>query len=202
MLDDRVMEDKKDHVVRVSSRKDTSFIDRTIITLLIHRVQERTPQEAQMLFQASLVLYLFAGSALTAALPHELVKRADLSAFDVSSAQAPYNSNFWVCAHNAGYGKAVIRAYQQACGSVGGETDVSTGLLTLAVQGGKVDPNFVPAVAAAKAAGFTKVDGYMFPCRSDWFATRTVGSGLISQVLELNRPVSRASLSRPRSTSS
>ncbi|MCJ1236264.1 hypothetical protein MMC14_004242 [Varicellaria rhodocarpa] len=72
---------------------------------------------------------------------------ADLAAFDVSQAQAPYNSNFWACAGSAGYGKAVIRAYEQACGS-----------------GGQVDPNFVPAYKAAKAGGIPKVDAYMFPC--------------------------------------
>ncbi len=42
----------------------------------------------------------------------------DLRGFDVSQAQAPFNNNFWKCAHNAGYGKAVIRGYRQACGVV------------------------------------------------------------------------------------
>ena len=42
----------------------------------------------------------------------------DLRGFDVSQAQAPFNPNFWKCAHNAGYGKAVIRGYMQACGVV------------------------------------------------------------------------------------
>ena len=56
-------------------------------------------------------------SALTLILVAGYVE-ADLKAFDVSQAQAPFNSNFWACAGSAGYGKAVIRAYQQACGSV------------------------------------------------------------------------------------
>ena len=71
-----------------------------------------------MYLLSKLFLALTAGSTLVAAVPHELVKRADLRAFDVSRAQSPYRSDFWVCAHNAGYSKAVIRAYQQACGSV------------------------------------------------------------------------------------
>ena len=71
-----------------------------------------------MYFLPKVLLTLTAGSVLAAAVPHELVKRADLRAFDVSRAQAPYRSDFWVCAHNAGYSKAIIRAYQQACGSV------------------------------------------------------------------------------------
>ncbi|MCJ1254817.1 hypothetical protein MMC24_002633 [Lignoscripta atroalba] len=100
-----------------------------------------------MRFIFSVLAVLASGSALVAAVPADLVKRAELRAFDVSQAQAPYNPNFWRCAATAGYGKAIIRGYQQACGS-----------------GGQVDPNFVPAYQAAKAAGFAKVDGYMFPC--------------------------------------
>jgi hypothetical protein len=72
---------------------------------------------------------------------------ADLRGFDVSQPQAGLNPNFWSCAFNAGYRKVVIRAYQQACG-----------------HGGRVDPNFVPAYNAAVAAGFTRIDAYMFPC--------------------------------------
>lgn len=86
--------------------------------------------------------------ALSTAIPSSpLEKRADIRGFDVSQAQAPFNPSFWKCAHGAGYGKAVIRGYQQACGS-----------------GGRVDPNFVPAYQAARAGGFTNIDGYMFPC--------------------------------------
>ncbi|KAJ8071435.1 hypothetical protein OCU04_001756 [Sclerotinia nivalis] len=40
-----------------------------------------------------------------------------------------------------------IRGYQQACGS-----------------GGQVDSNFVASYKNAKAAGFTRIDSYIFPC--------------------------------------
>lgn len=58
---------------------------------------------------------LLAGVGLISAVPAELVKRADLKAFDISSAQS---SSFWSCAKSSGYTKPVIRGYQQACGSV------------------------------------------------------------------------------------
>lgn len=73
---------------------------------------------------------------------------ADLRGFDVSQPQAGLNPNFWRCAFNSGYRKVAIRAYQQACG-----------------QGGRIDPNFVPAYNAAIAAGFNKIDAYLFPCK-------------------------------------
>ena len=41
----------------------------------------------------------------------------------------------------------VLRGYQQACG-----------------VGGQVDPNMATSYRAAKAAGITNVDAYMFPC--------------------------------------
>ncbi|KAI5460878.1 glycoside hydrolase superfamily [Mariannaea sp. PMI_226] len=46
-----------------------------------------------------------------------------------------------------GFTKAVIRGYQEACGS-----------------GGRVDPNFVPSYNNARAAGYTDIDTYWFPC--------------------------------------
>ena len=58
---------------------------------------------------------LLASTSLIAAVPADLVKRADLKAFDISSAQS---SSFWSCAKSNGYTKPVIRGYQQACGSV------------------------------------------------------------------------------------
>lgn len=42
----------------------------------------------------------------------------NLRAFDVSEPQAGFNPNFWKCTYGAGYRKAVIRGYQQACGVV------------------------------------------------------------------------------------
>jgi len=72
---------------------------------------------------------------------------AELRGFDISEPQAGLNPNFWRCAFNAGYRKVAIRAYHQACR-----------------QGGRVDPNFVPAYNAATEAGFNKIDAYLFPC--------------------------------------
>lgn len=50
-------------------------------------------------------------------------------------------------AFNSGYTKAIIRGYSEACGS-----------------GGQVDPNFVSSYTNARAAGFTDIDVYWFPC--------------------------------------
>ncbi|KAF9920066.1 hypothetical protein FBU30_010201 [Linnemannia zychae] len=50
-------------------------------------------------------------------------------------------------AKSQGFTKAVIRGYQEACGS-----------------GGRVDPNFVPTYKNARAAGYTDIDMYWFPC--------------------------------------
>ncbi|MCJ1311667.1 hypothetical protein MMC25_005340 [Agyrium rufum] len=91
--------------------------------------------------------------------------QADLKAFDVSGPQAGYNANFWTCAHGAGYQKAVIRAYTQACGS-----------------GGAVDSNFVAAYKAARSAGFTNIDGYMFPCTG----TQPTGVACKSPTTQIN----------------
>ncbi|KAI8867500.1 glycoside hydrolase [Ramicandelaber brevisporus] len=46
-----------------------------------------------------------------------------------------------------GFTKAIIRGYQEACGS-----------------GGRVDPNFVSSYNNARAADFTDIDAYWFPC--------------------------------------
>ncbi|KAF8510870.1 glycoside hydrolase superfamily [Hysterangium stoloniferum] len=46
-----------------------------------------------------------------------------------------------------GFTKAVLRGYQEACGI-----------------GGQVDPNFVGAYNNARAAGYTNIDTYWFPC--------------------------------------
>ena len=50
-------------------------------------------------------------------------------------------------ARSEGFTKAVIRGYEEACG-----------------VGGEVDPNFVPSYHNARAAGFTNIDTYWFPC--------------------------------------
>ena len=46
-----------------------------------------------------------------------------------------------------GFTKAFIRGYEEACG-----------------VGGEVDPNFVPSYKNARAAGYTDIDTYWFPC--------------------------------------
>lgn len=72
-----------------------------------------------MYFNSIALTSILAATALGAAVPVDLVDRAgDLRGFDVSQAQAPSNPNFWKCAHDAGYGKAVIRGYRQACSTV------------------------------------------------------------------------------------
>ena len=50
-------------------------------------------------------------------------------------------------AHGEGFTKAIIRGYEEACGI-----------------GGEVDPNFVPSYHNARAAGYTDIDMYWFPC--------------------------------------
>nr|QNJ46222.1 GH25 muramidase [Deconica coprophila] len=50
-------------------------------------------------------------------------------------------------AKSEGFTKAVIRGYQEACGS-----------------GGRVDPNFVQTYKNARAAGITNIDTYWYPC--------------------------------------
>ncbi|MCJ1398404.1 hypothetical protein MMC11_001602 [Xylographa trunciseda] len=67
----------------------------------------------------------------------------NVAAFDISSSQT---SAFWSCAAQT-YQKAVIRGYYQACAS-----------------GGAVDPDFVGSYNAARAAGITNIDAYMFAC--------------------------------------
>jgi len=50
-------------------------------------------------------------------------------------------------AKGEGFTKAIMRGYQEACGS-----------------GGRVDPNFVSGYNNARAAGITDIDTYWFPC--------------------------------------
>lgn len=50
-------------------------------------------------------------------------------------------------AYGEGFTKAIPRGYQEACGS-----------------GGRVDPNFVQTYKNARAAGYTDIDTYFFPC--------------------------------------
>ncbi|KIJ31414.1 glycoside hydrolase family 25 protein, partial [Sphaerobolus stellatus SS14] len=50
-------------------------------------------------------------------------------------------------AKGEGFTKAIIRGYEEACGI-----------------GGEVDPNFVASYKNARAAGYTDIDMYWFPC--------------------------------------
>lgn len=50
-------------------------------------------------------------------------------------------------ARSEGFTKAIIRGYEEACG-----------------VGGEVDPNFVASYNNARAAGYTDIDTYFFPC--------------------------------------
>ncbi|KAF8336953.1 glycoside hydrolase superfamily [Cantharellus anzutake] len=50
-------------------------------------------------------------------------------------------------AYDEGFTKAIIRGYYEACGI-----------------GGAVDPNFVQSYKNARAAGYTNIDTYWFPC--------------------------------------
>ena len=62
-----------------------------------------------------------------------------------SSALVP-ESDF-ATALSEGFTKAVIRGYEEACG-----------------VGGEVDPNFVGSYNNARAAGYTNIDTYWYPC--------------------------------------
>jgi len=53
----------------------------------------------------------------------------------------------YVKALGEGFTKAIIRGYEEACG-----------------VGGEVDPNFVGSYNNARAAGYTDIDTYWFPC--------------------------------------
>ena len=66
--------------------------------------------------------------------------------FAVDSSQL-VSESIYAKARSEGFTKAIIRGYREAC-SVGGE----------------VDPNFVPSYKNARAAGYTNIDMYWFPC--------------------------------------
>ena len=53
----------------------------------------------------------------------------------------------YVKARSEGFTKAIMRGYEEACGI-----------------GGEVDPTFVPSYKNARAAGYTDIDTYWFPC--------------------------------------
>ncbi|RUS26809.1 glycoside hydrolase superfamily [Jimgerdemannia flammicorona] len=67
------------------------------------------------------------------------------SGVDASSTQSV---SAWSCAHKAGFTRAVISCYQEACGGAGG----------------RINPSCLTNYKNAKAAGYTYIDLYMFPC--------------------------------------
>jgi hypothetical protein len=66
--------------------------------------------------------------------------------FAVDSSQLVPEATY-VKALGEGFTKAIIRGYEEACG-----------------VGGEVDPNFVSSYKNARAAGYTDIDTYWFPC--------------------------------------
>ena len=66
--------------------------------------------------------------------------------FAVDSSQLVPEATY-VKALGEGFTKAIIRGYEEACG-----------------VGGEVDPNFVSSYKNARAAGYTNIDTYWFPC--------------------------------------
>nr|QNJ46260.1 GH25 muramidase [Hypholoma polytrichi] len=60
-----------------------------------------------------------------------------------------------------GFTKAVIRGYEEACG-----------------VGGEVDPNFVPSYKNARAAGYTDIDMYWFPCNGSTHSCKSYAAQL------------------------
>ena len=77
-------------------------------------------------------------------LPALIVSSYGLFAVD-SSALVPEAT--YVKARGEGFTRAIIRSFEEACGI-----------------GGEVDPNFVSSYKNARAAGYTDIDTYWFPC--------------------------------------
>lgn len=64
-------------------------------------------------------------------------------------------------ARGEGFTKAIIRGYQEACGT-----------------GGQVDPNFVQTYKNARAAGYTDIDMYWFPCNGSTHSCKSYATQL------------------------
>ncbi|KAF5311107.1 hypothetical protein D9619_007635 [Psilocybe cf. subviscida] len=71
-----------------------------------------------------------------------------------------------------GFTKAVIRGYEEACG-----------------DGGRVDPNFVQTYKNARAAGYTNIDTYWFPCNGSGHKCKSYATQLaeISKTFNANK---------------
>jgi hypothetical protein len=70
-------------------------------------------------------------------------------------------------AKGEGFTKAIIRAYEEACG-----------------VGGQVDPNFVSSYKNARAAGITNIDAY-------WLYDNFTSNALLSHHSHMSQPVLR-----------
>ncbi|KAF5330543.1 hypothetical protein D9619_005231 [Psilocybe cf. subviscida] len=67
----------------------------------------------------------------------------------------------WQKALSQGFTKAIIRGYTEACS-----------------VGGKVDPNFVQSYKNARAAGYTNIDTYWYPCTGSGNACKSFSTQL------------------------
>ena len=76
-------------------------------------------------------------------------------------------------ARSEGFTKAVIRGYEEACGA-----------------GGEVDPNFVSSYNNARAAGYTDIDTYLFPCNGSGHKCKSYAA----QVSELVNTIKQHSM--------
>jgi hypothetical protein len=90
------------------------------------------------------ITFLLAMFRFLLVLPALIVSTYGLFAVD-SSALVPVAD--YTKARSQGFTRAIIRGYEEACG-----------------VGGKVDPNFVASYKNARAAGYTDIDTYWFPC--------------------------------------
>ena len=76
-------------------------------------------------------------------------------------------------ARSEGFTKAVIRGYEEACGA-----------------GGGVDPNFTRSYDNARAAGYTDIDAYLFPCNGSGHRCKSYAT----QISELQQAIKSHSM--------
>lgn len=109
---------------------------------------------------------IFAIAAAAAAAVATLVQGYQ-TGLDVS---ALTSTSSFSCAKNLGYDHVIARCYMEAYGNnpvkptSNSKEDGNEITKKGYTQGGKVDPNCYSNYKNAKAAGFTSVDIYMFPC--------------------------------------
>ena len=90
--------------------------------------------------------------------------------FAVDSSQL-VSQDAYTKALGEGFTKAIIRGYEEAC-RVGGE----------------VDPNFVPSYNNARAAGYTNIDMFWFPCNGSGNNCKSYAT----QISEISKKIGRA----------